>query len=142
MRKISLILLAILLCLPSLGRSHNPVMFELMSELPWRPEPFTKEEWIKDWCFARYGVRDAQLEKAWTILAQSIYNCPRGNNFEYDLIDIVRQAIADNARITYQHSMADYRAFNLEGYRHKRDRFLESILVQDELLSGRETRRN
>ena len=24
-------------------------MFELMCELPWRPEKFTKEEWLKDY---------------------------------------------------------------------------------------------
>ena len=29
------------------GSENNPVMFELMSELPWRPEKFTKEEWIR-----------------------------------------------------------------------------------------------
>ncbi|MBQ5506091.1 MAG: alpha-N-acetylglucosaminidase N-terminal domain-containing protein, partial [Prevotella sp.] len=37
------------------GSENNPVMFELMSELPWRNEPFTKDEWVKEYCFARYG---------------------------------------------------------------------------------------
>lgn len=173
------------------GGQNNPVMFELMCELPWRAEPFTKEEWIKDYCFARYGSHDATIEKAWTILAQSIYNCPRSNNqqgahesifcarpsknafwvyersklanyydpadtraaaelllsvadkyrgndnFEYDLVDIVRQAIADEGRVIYQHSMADFRAFNRSGYEQNRDRFLNAILVQDKLLSSR-----
>lgn len=31
------------------GSENNPVMFELMCELPWRPEKFTKEEWLKDY---------------------------------------------------------------------------------------------
>ena len=173
------------------GSGNNPVIFELMSELPWREERFTKEEWIKDYCFARYGVRDERLEKAWSILASSIYNCPRGNNqqgchesifcarpsqnafwvyersklenyyapedtrraaelfldaaprfkgndnFEYDLVDIVRQAIADRGRIIYQRSMADYRSYNLASYRNERDAFLRTILVQNELLSSR-----
>ena len=55
-------------------------MFELMCELPWRPQKFTKEEWLKDYVYARYGVRDAKIEQAWMILANSIYNCPFGNN--------------------------------------------------------------
>ena len=55
-------------------------MFELMCELPWRPEKFTKEEWLKDYLFARYGVRDEKIEQAWTLLANTIYNCPFGNN--------------------------------------------------------------
>ena len=62
------------------GSENNPVMFELMSELPWRAEKTTKEDWLKEYCYARYGVHDATIEKAWTILAQSIYNCPMGNN--------------------------------------------------------------
>lgn len=45
------------------GSENNPVMFELMCELPWRPEKFTKEEWLKDYLFARYGVRDEKSHK-------------------------------------------------------------------------------
>ncbi|MCR8883738.1 alpha-N-acetylglucosaminidase [Phocaeicola plebeius] len=62
------------------GSENNPVMFELMCELPWRPEKFTKEEWLKDYLFARYGVRDEKIAQAWSILADGIYNCPFGNN--------------------------------------------------------------
>ena len=61
------------------GSENNPVMFELMSELPWRAEKITKEDWIREYCYARYGVHDATIEKAWILLAQSIYNCPKGN---------------------------------------------------------------
>ena len=41
------------------GAENNPMMFELMCELPWRPEKFTKEEWLKRlslcplWCKRR-----------------------------------------------------------------------------------------
>ncbi len=62
------------------GSENNPVMFELMSELPWRAEKTTKEDWLKEYCYARYGGDDATIEKAWALLAQSIYNCPVGNN--------------------------------------------------------------
>lgn len=46
-------------------------MFELMSELPWRAEKMTKEEWIQEYCFARYGVHDDTIVKAWTLLAKA-----------------------------------------------------------------------
>ena len=172
------------------GGQNNPVMFELMCELPWRPQRFTKEDWIKDYCFARYGAADADVEQAWMLLVQGIYNCPRGNNqqgchesifcarpskdafwvyerskvanyydpgstrkaaelmlaaadrfkgnanFEYDLVDILRQAVADEARIVYQHTMADYKAFSRKGYEAGRDRFLSMLLLQDELLAS------
>ena len=55
-------------------------MFELMCELPWRAEKFTKEEWIKQYIRARYGTDDESIRQAWQILANGIYNCPAGNN--------------------------------------------------------------
>ncbi len=173
------------------GTENNPVMFELMSELPWRPEPFTKEEWIKGYTAARYGKAHPAVDKAWQILSASIYNCPRGNNqqgphesifccrpgldnfqasswskmknyydpastraaaeamleaaedfrgnnnFEYDLVDIVRQAVADHARLTYQHTIADYKAFNKQGFAHNSGKFLQLLMLQDSLLATR-----
>ena len=249
------------------GSENNPVMFELMSELPWRPQKFTKEEWVRGYALARYGLQnddyrlqttdsglqstddglqtsdsglqttddglqtsdfrlqtaDCRLQasgyivKAWMLLAQTIYNCPAGNNqqgphesifcgrpslnnfqasswskmknyyepaatlraaqlflegcnhiansteanwlspscrrakpsslftlhsslpnnLEYDLVDITRQALADQARVQYQHVIADYKAFNIEGFRRGADRFLHMLLLQDSLLATR-----
>ena len=173
------------------GSENNPVMFELMSELPWRPEKFTKEAWIKDYVEARYGVEDAAIEQAWMILVNSIYNCPAGNNqqgphesifcgrpslnnfqasswskmknyydpadtkeaarlmnsvaekycgnnnFEYDLVDITRQALADQARQQYQHTIADYKGFDRQRFDQDAARFLEMLLMQDKLLGTR-----
>ncbi len=173
------------------GSENNPVMFELMSELPWRTEKITKEEWIKEYCFARYGVHDETIEKAWTLLAQSIYNCPMGNNqqgphesifcgrpglnnfqasswskmhnyydpedtrqaailmtsvadkyrgnnnFEYDLVDICRQALADQGRRQYLKTIADYNALARKDFDKDADRFLKMILLQDKLLGTR-----
>ena len=173
------------------GSENNPVMFELMSELPWRPERFTKESWVKAYVKARYGVEDATIEKAWMILANSIYNCPAGNNqqgphesifcgrpslnnfqasswskmknyydpadtkeaarlmnsvaekyrgnnnFEYDLVDITRQALADQARQQYQHTIADYKGFARKAFDQDAARFLDMLLMQDKLLGTR-----
>ena len=152
------------------GSENNPVMFELMSELPWRPEKFTKEAWIKDYVEARYGVEDAAIEQAWMILVNSIYNCPAqasswskmknyydpadtkeaarlmnsvaekycgNNNFEYDLVDITRQALADQARQQYQHTIADYKGFDRQRFDQDAARFLEMLLMQDKLLGTR-----
>lgn len=173
------------------GSENNPVMFELMSELPWRAEKITKEDWIREYCYARYGVHDATIEKAWILLAQSIYNCPKGNiqqgthesifcarpslnsyqvstwslmsnyydpedtrqaailltsvaekyrgnnNFEYDLVDICRQALADQGRKQYLKTMADYKSFSRQDFKKDSDRFLKMILLQDKLLGTR-----
>lgn len=173
------------------GSENNPMMFELMCELPWRPEKFTKEAWLKDYLFARYGVRDEKIEQAWTLLANTIYNCPFGNNqqgphesifcgrpslnnfqvsswskmenyydptvteeaarlllevadryrgnnnFEYDLVDVVRQAIADKGRIVYNRTIADYKSFDKKSFAADSRKFLDMILLQDRLLGTR-----
>jgi len=173
------------------GSENNPVMFELMSELPWRNEPITKEEWIPQYVKARYGTDDPAILKAWEILAGNIYNCPAGNNqqgphesifcgrpslnnfqvkswskmrnyydpqttleaarlfasvaekyrgnnnYEYDLVDIVRQALADQGRRQYLRTIADYNGFAKADFHHDANRFLNMILLQDELLATR-----
>ena len=176
------------------GSENNPVMFELMSELPWRGEKFTKEEWISSYVKARYGLKAAdvpEVEAAWRLLAESIYNCPAGNNqqgphesifcgrpslnsfqasswskmknyydpdvtleaarlmseaaetfrgnnnFEYDLVDITRQAIADQARVAYHQVVADFKAFRQKAFRQDAKRFLDLLLMQDSLLATR-----
>ena len=187
------------------GSENNPVMFELMSELPWiddtemkNPQNATsafvssfKKQWIHDYCFARYGTTDATIEEAWMILANSIYNCPAGNNqqgphesifcarpsqnsyqvsswskmsnyydpddtrraallfasvaekyrgnnnYEYDLVDIVRQALADQGRVQYQQTIAAYKSFQRKAFDLNSRIFLSMIIDQDRLLGTR-----
>ena len=181
------------------GSENNPVMFELMSELPWIPlssesrdsVATIKEQWLERYTLARYGRHDEAISEAWRILANSIYNCPPGNNqqgphesifcgrpslnnfqasswskmknyydpddtrraallmasvaehyrgnnnFEYDLVDIVRQALADQARIQYQYAIADYKAFSRKQFERSSKRFLDMLLAQDRLLGTR-----
>lgn len=173
------------------GSENNPVIFELMCELPWRPEKITKESWLKEYLAARYGTKDEKIEQAWMILADGIYNCPFGNNqqgphesifcgrpsmnnfqvsswskmenyydptsteaaarlmleaadkfrgnnnFEYDLVDIVRQALADRGRIVYNRAIADFKSFDKRSYARHSKEFLDLLLAQDRLLATR-----
>ena len=173
------------------GSENNPIMFELMSELPWHAEKVDKDTWVSNYVKARYGVDDPEIQKAWTILANSIYNCPLGNNqqgphesiycgrpslnnfqvkswskmrnyydpaatlraaqlmnsvaekyrgnnnFEYDLVDITRQALADQGRRQYLHTIADYNAFSPNEFKASANKFLEMLLLQDKLLGTR-----
>ena len=173
------------------GSENNPVMFELMSELPWRPNKFGKEEWLRGYVRARYGTDDPALQQAWQILGATIYNCPMGNNqqgphesifcgrpsannfqvsswskmsnyydpddilraatlfasvaykyrgnnnYEYDIVDIVRQAMADQGRVQYEQAMADYKSFRPKAFAKDSKRFLDMLLLQDKLLGTR-----
>lgn len=173
------------------GIENNPVMYELLCELPWREQRFSKDEWLEGYLKARYGKSDSQVSQAWMLLSNTIYNCPaastqqgthesilcarpswkayqvsswsemsdyydpadviraagmmvdaavrfRGNNnFEYDLVDIVRQAVAEKGRLMYRVLVDAYKAGDRELFKLSSDRFLRLILMQDRLLATR-----
>lgn len=187
------------------GSETNPIMYELMSELPWRNEKVNKTSWAKQYIKARYGLTEekiksltinsndpyAYLFSTWSNLINGIYNCPDGNNqqgphesvfcsrpsldcfqasswskmtnyydpnrtmdaaigmcimadhfkgnnnFEYDLIDICRQAIADRGRIVYNRMVADFKSFDGKSFEAHKKEFLSLILKQDSLLATR-----
>lgn len=58
------------------GIENNPVMYELLLELPWRDGRFTPGEWIRSYVPARYGAADPDLQRAWDLLFATIYDCP------------------------------------------------------------------
>lgn len=173
------------------GSENNPVMFELLCELPWRAEAFDKDQWLKSYLKARYGQTDPAVEEVWELLSNTIYNCPpqntqqgthesvfcarphhnvyevsswsemkpyynpediiraagillsaadrfKGNdNFEYDLTDIVRQAVAEKGRLVYPIMTNAYKAGEKKLFDSASTRFLELILLQDKLLATR-----
>ncbi|MGL4851812.1 MAG: alpha-N-acetylglucosaminidase [Phocaeicola sp.] len=58
------------------GIENNPVMYELLFELPWRTQKFTKEEWLETWISARYGASSPQLAEVWRVLSNTVYMPP------------------------------------------------------------------
>ena len=51
-------------------------MYELMMESFWRSEPIENlPEWFSNFTIRRYGQKSADLQEAWIILGESIYNC-------------------------------------------------------------------
>lgn len=173
------------------GSENNPVMYELLCELPWRPEAFDKDKWLQSYIKARYGQTNVAVEEAWELLSNTIYNCPPqstqqgthesvfcarpghevyqasswsemqpyynsedviraagillsaadsfkgNNNFEYDLTDIVRQAVAEKGRLVYPIMTNAYKTDEKELFDRASTRFLELILLQDKLLATR-----
>ena len=173
------------------GIENNPVMFELLYELPWRAEKFDRTAWLESYVKARYGHTLPQVAEAWKILANTVYDpsytslqegttesvlCARPalrvdrvstwgsaqlaydaeeteralglmlevadkfrgcNNFEYDLVDIARQAVADKANGLLKRIETAYDEGNREKFRKLSDDFLGLILLQDSLLGSR-----
>ena len=173
------------------GIENNPVMYELQTELIWRPEKFTKQQWLSSYAQARYGASDADIDSCWKKLSETIYNCPSGNlqqgttesvfcarpsenvwqvssgsrmkpyyepqhvidaaalfvkaadkfrnveNYNYDIVDIVRQAIAEKGRITYMEMIDALTNADTLAFDSASNRFLSLIKGQDELLNTR-----
>ena len=173
------------------GIENNPVMYELLSELPWRDAKFSWKEWLHDYVEARYGnINNAKVHDAWLLLARSVYGagakiveqgchesvlCARpaldvyqvsswsemeefynpddviraarlmveashevkaNDNFRYDLVDVTRQAIAEQARYVYDEIVAAYKAKDRNLFDYTTKRFLDILLQQDRLLSS------
>lgn len=173
------------------GIENNPVMFDLLYELPWRPEKFAKVEWLEGYVLARYGRTLPQVLEAWKILSNTVYDpdyestqegttesvlCARPalrvdkvsswgsaklaydareteralglmlevadkyqgcNNFEFDLTDVARQAVADRANVLLRQVETAYDGNDRDRFRKLSGDFLGLILLQDSLLSSR-----
>lgn len=173
------------------GIENNPMMYELLMELPWRENRFTHEAWLKGYVRARYGVEDEALQQAWKLLGDGIYNSPKekiqqgthesvfcarpgldvyqvstwaemkdyynpqevmeaarlmvsvadkykgNNNFEYDLVDVLRQSIAEKGRLMQKAVAAAYRAGDKALFELASQRFQHLISLQDRLLATR-----
>lgn len=175
------------------GIENNPVMFELLYELPWRQERFSPDEWLRGYLKARYGREpEEEVMQAWRALEHTVYNAPadypgegtvesllcarpglrlnststwgcsrlfyspdstakaaallrsvadgyeRCDNFEYDLVDIERQSIADQANALLARISQSYDRKDREAFRSQTKQFLSLILHQDSLLATRD----
>ncbi|MGQ1889205.1 alpha-N-acetylglucosaminidase [Thermophagus sp. OGC60D27] len=53
---------------------QNPVLYELMTDNTWRDTPIDLDAWLKRYIKNRYGTTTQELEEAWNILVQTVYN--------------------------------------------------------------------
>ncbi|MCX2678640.1 alpha-N-acetylglucosaminidase [Galbibacter sp. EGI 63066] len=53
---------------------QTPVLYELMTDNTWRNTPIELDQWLKKYIRNRYGKTNAELEEAWNILVNTVYN--------------------------------------------------------------------
>ena len=170
------------------GIENNPVMYELICELPWMNSETDGFRWLSTYAKARYGKADSRLDRAWQLLGRSVYACAdtvvqqgtvesvfcarpadkvsqvsawanskeyynpddvvaaarlmasaaddfAGNaNFEYDFVDVVRQAVADRGRAVLKRAGLTLKSGDRDGYSSAAGEFLHLIDLQDSLL--------
>lgn len=165
---------------------QNPVMYELMMENVWSSQPINLSEWIKDYILRRYGTRNTDVENAWEILRNTVYNdnitnggtesiiCGRptfaqntigittklsyraedllsawtlfncaipylkgSDGFQYDLVDITRQVMANYANVLQQQCKMLYTKGDIDSFKIQSEAFIELISDMDILLATR-----
>ena len=141
------------------GIETNPMLYDMLYELPWMDKPSNKFDWVKNYTTARYGQENKQAQNAYDKLYHSVYNCTTGqqgtsepivcaqpdltatkvsawstavishntdfvieaaddllsqvealsgNNYNYDLLDVTRQALTDYATTLLQQLNSDW----------------------------------
>lgn len=55
------------------GINNNPVAFEFTLELGWNKEKINLERWIENYVHARYGRSNKDVQAAWKLFLQTIY---------------------------------------------------------------------
>ncbi|WP_027125463.1 alpha-N-acetylglucosaminidase [Gelidibacter mesophilus] len=56
------------------GSHTNYVVYAMAADASWSKEPINVEKWLKSYSENRYGIKSANLKKAWNILEKNIYN--------------------------------------------------------------------
>jgi alpha-N-acetylglucosaminidase len=166
---------------------HNPVVYELGSELAWLIQPPELTSWIQNYALARYGSLPPEAAEAWQLLQQTVYGqkisepsmesvicarpsltvtkvAPNGSlrrdynpaalwkawnallsarqlhnikTYQFDLVDVARQCLADLSLPLQQNITKAYLSGNKAELKKAADTFLSLIDDFDGLLSTR-----
>ncbi|WP_163712981.1 alpha-N-acetylglucosaminidase [Mangrovibacterium lignilyticum] len=165
---------------------QTPVLYELMTDNTWRDTPIDLTEWLKKYIRNRYGNNSSDMEKAWDILVQTVYNgqvirdgaesiivsrptfegyrrwartklnyAPEdllpawdsfvevipefgaSDGFQYDLVDLTRQILANYALPVQQQIAMAYKSNDKDKFAQYSREFLELIADLDRLLATR-----
>lgn len=169
---------------------NNPVIYEFLYEFRWRDASVNMQDWLANFAHRRYGHSNANLNKAWAILNETVYGkkighpgqqgtnesifCARPSlhvtqssswgttaihynpkkllgawnlfvkesndfkdspNFQYDLVDITRQVLANYAQVLYANMIQDYQNKEVDAFMKSSKLFTELLLEQNELLN-------
>lgn len=176
------------------GIETNPMLYDMLFELPWMEKPANKLDWVKEYTTSRYGQVNVQAQNAYDKLYQSVYNCTTGqqgtsepivcaqpsltaskvsawstavishntdfvieaaddllsqvetlsgNNYNYDLLDVTRQALTDYAMTLLQQLNTDWNngGKNNADFAPRAQHYLNLIEGIDKLLNTHQSYR-
>jgi len=77
------------------------------------------------------------LIEAWKLFISASDEFKNSDGYQFDVVDITRQVMADYASVIQQQMAKDYQTKNLSSFRKNSQRFLDLISDMDELLATR-----
>lgn len=89
------------------------------------------------WTNTRLNYLPKDLLPAWDELIRASVNCKNSDGFQYDLIDVTRQVMANYALPIQQQTINDYRRKDLAAFRKSSRKFIQLITDLDQLLATR-----
>lgn len=165
------------------GIEQNPVVYSLMLEHVWNDKVINVKDWLVNYARNRYGKRNAETEKAWEILHQTVYaqegsfetivcarpthekdagwaftntpyepgkllpawthmlnasaNFKKNDCYQYDLVNVGRQVLADYATALQRRFAKDFKDKDARAYRKNTEEFLTLIADMDKLMGTR-----
>ena len=167
------------------GINNNPVYYELLFETNWHNGPEDLDRWLAAYAQFRYGHAIAAVERAWELLANTVYSANSGpesifcarpslnvtgasswgridptydtakleeavrefltakselhdvDTYQADVVDTVRQVIANRGLAAYRKMIVAFQSKDLEGFQESSDEFLALLRRQDSLLRTR-----
>ncbi|XP_035699107.1 alpha-N-acetylglucosaminidase-like [Branchiostoma floridae] len=85
------------------GIDQNYIMYELMNEVAWMPQPFQiLDNWASDYAWSRYGVKNSNASLGWQILLKSVYDCENGFKDHCDSVVVHRPDLHKTQRSWYK----------------------------------------
>ena len=67
------------------GIKNNEVIYELLTDAAWSNKKIDINEWLKNYCKARYGEYPGEIKDAWAILLRTVYSTFNGNAYSFQL---------------------------------------------------------
>ncbi|HVN20501.1 MAG TPA: alpha-N-acetylglucosaminidase [Dongiaceae bacterium] len=167
------------------GINNNPVVYDLVFEMPWRSEPVDVHHWIAEYAKYRYGQTTPAINHAWELLLDTAYRsgsrpesifCARPSlevkgvstwgttridydparledaarelltgadklaaidAYQADLVDVVRQVLANRGLVLYQQMVKQYEAGDRPAFQKTSDAFLQLLREQEKLVGTR-----
>lgn len=83
------------------GLENNEVVYELLADMGWSRENIDLDEWLTQYCQARYGACPEEMTEAWKLLRKSVYSSL------YSYPRFTWQTVVPDSRRVSQHDIND-----------------------------------